>query len=540
MRASASLLARSEDLLPIDDARGILEQSGLIDRAEQNTLLSWLHELGDIVYYPDVEDLHNMVFLKPEWITRSVAAILDDQEVKDARGVLRRDHIERLWSNVTSELRKILTALMDHYDLTYATEISHERIVVECLQHKPTAYQSLWSARKDQPEIRIRYHFDPRFQPGIPTWFIARGHRYSTGNQWRQGVLFEDPDYNSACLMEADSERASVTLTVRGPNPPYFFGVILRTFNDTLKRYPGLKYVAYLPCRCGGRLGESACTHEWEYADLLDSGGGTEAVDKMQCPKTRKMVPLIQILNGVHFDSYRDIIDKLDRQAAGQLQILEEMRASFAQLQNQFTLDLVRKQNELDEDSPGVFTLYHPTFRSLESTGESWKRALLDVEGEELELCVFCEHPGEWHITQNSSYRFRPTAEWVEDVLPYWAPVQNVLKTCTPVLKAVAKAKFPFLPDALSRSLESAAEASTATNANRGDLLAKELGPNKSPTQVWEQARTKLRALIQDLDAKRKDPSSHWGGLRQTHTPSGEILWLCPEHKAKTFPFTGR
>jgi hypothetical protein len=85
----------------------------------------------------------------------------------------------------------------------------------------------------------------------------------STNNQWRHGVLLEDPDYDSACLMEADPERSSVLVTVRGPNPSYFFGVMNRTFADTLKRYPGLQYTAYIPCPCGGRAGETECRHEW-------------------------------------------------------------------------------------------------------------------------------------------------------------------------------------------------------------------------------------------------------------------------------------
>jgi internalin A len=160
--------------------------------------------------------------------------------------------------------------------------------------------------------------------------------------------------------MEADPERSSVMLVVRGPNPPYFFGVMNRTFEDTLKRYPGLQYTAYIPCPCGGRAGELECRHEWEYKDALDATRSSELVEALQCPKTRRQVPVTSILNGVHFDSYKSIREQLEDLNtgqedlnAGQQELLQEFRASFAQLQNQFTLDLTRKQNELDQDWSG-------------------------------------------------------------------------------------------------------------------------------------------------------------------------------------------
>jgi internalin A len=144
LRASQALCARPENLMSVSEARGILASHGVDDGAAQETLLRWLHELGDVIYYPDVEELDDTVLLKPEWITQSVAQILDDQEVKDSQGVLKPQHLSRLWAGVDVKLQRILTALMDHYDLTYPTEVNNERIVVECLQHKPTDYLPGW------------------------------------------------------------------------------------------------------------------------------------------------------------------------------------------------------------------------------------------------------------------------------------------------------------------------------------------------------------------------------------------------------------
>jgi hypothetical protein len=109
---------------------------------------------------------------------------------------------------------------------------------------------------------------------------------------------------------------------------------------------------------------------------------------------------------------------------------MDEFRASFAQLQNQFTLDLVRKQNKLDQDSPGIFTLYHPMFS------------------------------------------------------PYAA-----LSTGAQVFSTLCSGfQFSFLSEALGRGLESAAEASRPRTKIRWARSGAEWKWAGSRTQVWEMA----------------------------------------------------
>jgi len=75
---------------------------------------------------------------------------------------------------------------------------------------------------------------------GIPTWFIARAHRFSTNTHWRSGFeakvfvgtysqkllprkRFEHE--NHLALVQAAERDRMVQLTVCGPNPPNFFAL---------------------------------------------------------------------------------------------------------------------------------------------------------------------------------------------------------------------------------------------------------------------------------------------------------------------------
>ncbi|UCE61112.1 MAG: hypothetical protein JSU63_05045 [Phycisphaerales bacterium] len=39
-----------------------------------------------------------------------------------------------------------------------------------------------------------------------------------------------------------------------------------------------------------------------------------------------------------------------------------------------------------------------------------------------------------------------------------------------------------------------------------------------------------LRAFHQLLKQQDKDGTKTWGGLRRVINPSGDVLWVCPEH----------
>jgi len=89
-----------------------------------------------------------------------------------------------------------------------------------------------------------------RLPPGIPTWGIARAHRFSTCKPWRDAAAFEDRDTNSQALILASDIDKEIRLRVTADYPPFFFGLMEAILRDTFKRYPGAEPERRFPCSC--------------------------------------------------------------------------------------------------------------------------------------------------------------------------------------------------------------------------------------------------------------------------------------------------
>ena len=149
--------------------------------------------------------------------------------------------------------------MMDKYDLSYRIQggqVDDVSLVVERLQWDPPDFHAEWDAidtRENTREIKVLYRLNT-MPPGIPTWFIARSHRFSKKLHWRTGALLGHGDGQHLALVRADTHRNIVELAVRGPTPAAFFSVLDDGLNLTLERFPGLQITRQVPCRCGSGL----------------------------------------------------------------------------------------------------------------------------------------------------------------------------------------------------------------------------------------------------------------------------------------------
>jgi hypothetical protein len=68
---------------------------------DARVLTQWLHELGDILYFRDNEELNDIVILKPQWVTQYIALVLESEDVRVKQGIFSRAEMERLWATWT-------------------------------------------------------------------------------------------------------------------------------------------------------------------------------------------------------------------------------------------------------------------------------------------------------------------------------------------------------------------------------------------------------------------------------------------------------
>ena len=487
-------------------------------------LAQWLHDLGDIVYFQDTPELTDIVILDPQWLTSYMSRVLDSTQVERGLGILRRDHMETLWGDLDYGMASYFLRLMEQFDLSYRTlEDDDISIVVERLSHNPPEFDSRWNSIKEDPkcrEISLKFELNATMPPGIPTWFIARSHRFTTGNHWRYGALLEDGrEPKHVALVRAFLNDRYLQLSVRGPYPQQMFYILRDGLEYTLARYPGLHIGRKVPCP--GHEGQS-CTHEFELEHL------TMRLDRkrleIECPKSLEMVSVPKLLFGLHLETTQtEVISRIDSVIEGKQLLgdkIDELTKSIELYHLQFLNEYRDVQKRAESRCPNVFVL-------IPSQGSWWTKRLL---GQKIDLQLLCQAPGQWHpTTEDGRYSIPEPPKWLAASAPY-------LQRLLPVLKATAPLIMPFagavIPDFDATAFKKQVDLTTQLLDKLPDFLASSAA--ETPGALAELPRSErldpaqlrtVRMLLEELD-----PYKRWGGLQAQPTPEGHYLWLCDYH----------
>ncbi len=476
----------------------------------------WLHDLGDVLYFRDDNDLNDIVVLEPQWVSKQISRVLDSEKVFHEKGLLKREEMERVWADHEPHMQETLLRFMERFDLSYRTEPDRKNsLVVEWLPYEEPNFRDRWNAAlKEEPcwEISMRFQLNT-LPPGIPTWFIARSHRFTTNTHWRTGALFSDQEKKHLALLETNTHRKFLRLTVRGPYPQNFFSLLRDGMEVTFARYPGLDIKRFL--RCPGHDGK-VCDYEFDFENLLDRLEINPPKDRAECQKIFKEVSIPFILSGLHpsggDERLRRMEKTLDKVKVNGVKTLDGLRAMAEQMQRDALVTLRREQAELEASCPGLFTI-----RVLDG-GWSPKKLIAEKMG----LQLYCEAPGHWHPA-GDPYSFDNPKAWVKKFGPHMRFVLKVLQKGIPVAENGLDAFLPDYGKALKRDMDFLEALAGAAQAMS---LAELDGDDWSDVRKMDGAGLRtIESLLQDLD-----PSRHWGGLQSVLTSEGHRFWLCPEH----------
>jgi internalin A len=474
------------------------------DPLQQKDLANQLHDLGEILYFQERDELSNLVILDPNWVTGLIALVVRSAEVRARKGVLTKADLTILWqkAKTSPEVRSHLIKLMDSFDLTCATEDrSDVGLVVEALPYASSAERAAIELASSRPQMEMIFRF-PSLQrhlpPGIPTWAIARAHRYQQGTPWRDAAAFKEDDTKSEALILASDAKKEIRLRVTADYPPFFFGVLQAILVDTFKRYPEASPERLLPCNC-----KTGCPASFKLDIVMDRS----EQGAVMCPETGRDVPIQSLLSGLKGSSTEEAI-----------------RALRSEIRRLFTEQLRSRNEEIEKTCPSVFTLVPAQgFKQL----DTWiEYATKDAE---LELALYCEHESGWHPTSDSLYRFQPSTERFESLKKYWNQFAKTTKKVASLAKIVGKASgFVWKESAEVASM--AAEFLPEAEVELTGRISSALGAKRLPEPVELETRYLLKALITDQDAKREVTETKNGGLHPYIVDDGRLLWLCPDH----------
>jgi len=489
-------------------------------------LLRWLHDLGELLHFNETVELGQLVVLKPQWLSEYVSRVLDSPEVIRRSGTFTFAEMLRVWSDLEGPLQQHFLHLMERFDLSYRTlEDRDVSLVVERLPLDPPDYHALWNAAASgDGAVELRMVFKLGTLPaGVPTWFIARAHRFTTGTHWRTGALLAQSDPSAIseqngsrqlALVQAFPHRRELHLAVRGSNPQGFFALLKDGIELVLARFPGLDIQRVIPCP--GHSGQR-CVMTFDYDHLLIRYQKRRLT--IECTASMEDVSVLELLFGWDWSTSDRVIQRLDElqslmetdggDTRREIQVLSELT------QRRFTDEFRRAQSEIESYCPSVF-LIRPRGRAR------WREKL---QGQAVELHLCCEEPGQWHTTSEGGlYELEDAADWIRTVGPVLHRLVGVLRHVAPIVGPLLGVvdqelyKDEWSNDvALMKELVLALP-DVADGVSMGEA-------DRRHQEVDGASLRSLRALLEQVD-----PRQHWGGLRRVLTPEGRYLWLCDVH----------
>ena len=400
--------AETEPQIPYEQFAEICQRHRL-DDDEIVTLAELMHDLGQIIYYAHDEGLRDFVVLDPEWLTKAISYVLEDEPTRQSDGILDHARLAEIWQGKNgltypARYHPYFLRLMEKFDVSYRLEDDEYRSLVA--QLVPHARPEVpWDTQTLPPNGSRRLALICQLSepvPGFIAWLTVRHHRASIGKHWRTGVFLRHPiaDYASEALLELRAPD-QLMVDVRAPSPDLFFNVLRDSVEDLItRRWPGLDYALFVPCPTRRADGHS-CPGQFPLKFLLGyrEQGGTHT----PCHECFFDHDLSQLLTGF---AQPDLplqleLERLNDQVADVGSGVSRLERGINRLEGYAaeTADSMRRVlravgSEIT-DCPRLFTL-------TEENPAGLRR--LKFYQRHYRLVLWCEHSGHWHPWDAASY----------------------------------------------------------------------------------------------------------------------------------------
>jgi len=287
-------IAKIRPFIKSDEYYSICEKHKITEREKMLRLSSYLHDLGTFLHFQKDPLLKRWVFLRNEWATDAVYAIMDDGLVKDENsGHFTMSDIERIldgddYCDMCDEVVK----LMMNFELCYPIPDTHpvEYLAPQLLPVEQREYE--WDA-EDNLQLRYAYEFMPK---GLISRFIVRAHQYVENNEklWRSGAIMQRG--NTRAEVIETYGRRSISIRVSGRQKKELLTIAAEHFDMLNRSYEGMKWNKLVPCNC------SLChlsiePHFYTHADLARRIERNKRT--VECPVSYEDVDVQKLLDDV-------------------------------------------------------------------------------------------------------------------------------------------------------------------------------------------------------------------------------------------------
>ncbi|MBK8565856.1 MAG: TIR domain-containing protein [Saprospiraceae bacterium] len=274
----------------------ICESNGMTDEASMKIWAKTLHNLGVLLYYPEIFGLENLIILEPQWCVDAIYRALDTESIIKNDGKFKENILAECWNKDErfqgNSLQ--LLKLMQQFDMCYLVDgTKDEYIAPQLLPFEEKRRPGV--STKNAIYFCLQYTFMPA---GILTNLIARMSRHILSKYvWRRGVTLQWEEEALAEIIE-DPLLKQINIKVVGPERQRRLDEIRKALLNIHAKFQGLKHEELVACNCIDCADKAGAT----MFKLKDLENYKKLDANMVCEKgTLKKIDPTQILEGLDF-----------------------------------------------------------------------------------------------------------------------------------------------------------------------------------------------------------------------------------------------
>ena len=235
-----------EKFIRYDDFRSTCFKHGVSKKAQQEILVTFLHDLGSIVHFSDFR-LRDTHVLDPRWLTGAVYRIINDITLAENHGILSLSDISNILESEAGEsiyppeTHAYVIDIMKKFELCYSID-SSTILVPDLLGVQEPDLDFPFD---DSLAFEIHYDFLPR---SILPRFIVRQHMSIIRElRWRTGAVLEDATLESKAVVRSDQLARKIYINVAGKQKRDYLTVIRASFAEINSSFEKLSFSERLP-----------------------------------------------------------------------------------------------------------------------------------------------------------------------------------------------------------------------------------------------------------------------------------------------------
>ena len=187
----------------------ICKSAGITPGAE-TTVLDFLRKTGTVVWFKGVELLEDTIFVKPNWLTKQVYRLINN-ELKALEGEMNEQHIKSWLPDFEEKEREQFIELLKNFRLIFQAQ-NQEGIFITP-QYLPASLtgktRKAFAFIETDLEHIFSFHF-PKFLPdNVIVNFLCQYGPFSNDLYWKNGICFKN-EFGQYCKVALDGNSLHV------------------------------------------------------------------------------------------------------------------------------------------------------------------------------------------------------------------------------------------------------------------------------------------------------------------------------------------